>query len=193
MILGLTGLAGCGKDTAAAHFVARHGYERRAFADPMRDALYRLNPIVRLHGHDRRLAQLVDLAGWDAAKRQVPEVRALLQRFGTEVGRAMWGEDFWVERATAGACPGDRLVFTDVRFDNEAAAIRALGGRVIRIDRPGAGLEGTTATHASEQGVEADFTILNSGDDLAAFYWQVENVLLLFAVPAATDTERVVA
>ena len=42
MILGFAGPAGAGKDTAAAHLVAHHGYERRAFADPMRAALYAL-------------------------------------------------------------------------------------------------------------------------------------------------------
>jgi hypothetical protein len=42
------------------------------------------------------------------------------------------------------------VVISDVRFRNEVDAIRAAGGVVWRIDRPGAGLTGSAAAHASE-------------------------------------------
>lgn len=38
----------------------------------------------------------------------------------------------------------------DVRFQNEVDVIRAAGGHVIRITRPGAGLQGTAGQHSSE-------------------------------------------
>ncbi len=171
MILGFAGLAGVGKDTAAAHLVERRGYERRAFADPMRTALYALDPLVRVHGSQHRLTALVDTLGWDQAKRGVPEVRRLLQRFGTEVGRTMWGDDFWIDQALRGVAPGDRIVVTDVRFPNEGDAVRALGGRVVRIDRPGAGLGGAEGAHESEaHEIAADAVVVNDGSlgDLVA-------------------------
>ncbi len=43
-----------------------------------------------------RVRDLVDDIGWDKAKVQYPEIRELLQRMGTEVGRALYGESFWV-------------------------------------------------------------------------------------------------
>ena len=102
--VGLTGLARSGKDTAAAYLVEHHGFTRFAFADVMKDAVYALDPLVevsdpadpdglRMHA---RLAQLVDTCGWDGAK-EYPDVRRLLQRFGTEMGRGLFGEDFWVD------------------------------------------------------------------------------------------------
>jgi len=43
------------------------------------------------------------------------------------------------------------VVISDVRFVNEVEAIRAAGGHVWKIERPGAGLTGAEAQHASEQ------------------------------------------
>jgi hypothetical protein len=58
------------------------------------------------------------------------------------------------------------VVIPDVRFSNELAAIRKAGGEVWRIIRPGAGLSGEAAHHASEHGIEdgdCDRIILNDG------------------------------
>lgn len=43
------------------------------------------------------------------------------------------------------------VVISDVRFINEVDAIRKAGGHVWKIERPGAGLTGAAAQHASEQ------------------------------------------
>lgn len=62
---------------------------------------------------------------------------------------------------------GDVLIVADdVRFAEEAAAIRALGGLVVRIERPGAGLDGAAAAHPSEAGGvgPVDVVIVNDGD-----------------------------
>lgn len=149
MIIGFCGLAGAGKDTAAAHLVERHGYRRIAFADPMRVALERLDPFVQIGAAHLRLSHIVAARGWHEAKKE-PDVRRLLQRFGTEVGRNLFGTDVWVDLALDGVEPGERIVATDVRFANEAAAIVRLGGIVVEVQRPGAGLAGTEAAHASE-------------------------------------------
>lgn len=162
-ILAFTGLARSGKDTAAARLLEHHGYRRIAFADQLRTALYALDPYVTTRGGTHSLRYLVDRHGWDQAK-TVPDVRRLLQRFGTEVGRTLWGTDFWVERATTGITPADRIVFTDVRYPNEADAVHRLGGQVIEIRRPGAGLTDATGTHASEaMAFDADQVIVNDG------------------------------
>ncbi len=53
----------------------------------------------------------------------------------------------------------DRVVADDVRFANEAAAIRALGGTVVEIRRPG--LSRLAGGHVSEAGVAADTVVDN--------------------------------
>lgn len=76
MLIGLCGYPGVGKDEVAKYLVTRYEFCRVAFADAMRDDLYKLNPII---GSVWRLADLVDTVGWDVAKRMFPEVRRLLQ------------------------------------------------------------------------------------------------------------------
>jgi hypothetical protein len=132
MIIGLSGYAQSGKDTVAEMLCLNYKYHRRAFADPMRDAIYTLNPIV--FNLNSRVADLVDEHGWDVAKAN-PEVRRLLQVFGTEVGRKMFNLNFWVDIALAGLNDTHRVVLADVRFPNEAEAIKNLGGQVVRINR----------------------------------------------------------
>ena len=46
MIIGLTGYARSGKDTVAQILVDKFGFTRVAFADPIRDFCYQVNPIV---------------------------------------------------------------------------------------------------------------------------------------------------
>lgn len=176
MIIGFCGLAGAGKDTAAAHLVERHGYRRIAFADPMRVALERLDPFVQIGAAHLRLSHIVAARGWHEAKKE-PDVRRLLQRFGTEVGREMMGEDVWVDMALRGVAPGDRVAITDVRFPNEAAAVRRLGGIVVEVQRPGAGLAGSTGAHASEaMAFERDHVLVNDGE--LADLWAATEALL---------------
>ena len=116
--------------------------------------------------------------------------RYALQQLGTEWGRSCY-ENVWVDyalRVYTKLQTGDfyyepktglryfpsnewargkkNVVITDVRFDNEAEAIRAAGGRLWCIDRPGAGLRGSYAAHASEKGIDeklVDKYLQNSG------------------------------
>lgn len=138
MILGLSGYARSGKDTVADYLVYNYGFTRMAFADPMREALYRLNPrinVAEMIGVS--LQDAVDNLGWEGLKDVSPDIRGLLQRMGTEVGREMFGENLWVNYALDKAAAIDRVVFADVRFVNEAQSIRDHEGFLWRIERPG--------------------------------------------------------
>jgi hypothetical protein len=136
MILGLSGYARSGKDTIASYLVEKYGFTRMAFADPMREALLRLDPHITLSGMSVPLSTAVKGLGWEALKEDSQEVRQLLQRMGTEVGREMFGEDVWVDYLMRQAHQYDRVVVSDVRFHNEARAIHRTLGSVWRIDRP---------------------------------------------------------
>lgn len=114
--------------------------------------------------------------------------RLFLQRYGTEAHRDVFGEDFWINAALPTPYarnygddaydahlgnqkrleeryPGvDILVVTDVRFENEAARIIALGGEVWEVRRPT--LEHSDA-HASEQPLpdrQIDYVIVNDSN-----------------------------
>lgn len=150
MIVGLAGYARAGKDTAGTYLVGHFGFQRRSFADTLRAVLLATDPMVPAGRHATvrgdapsfvPLHHLVDMFGWEEAKATEPDsaygVRALLQRLGTDAGRRHLGENVWVDAAMRDL--PERTVFTDVRFPNEADAIRAAGGKVVRIVRPGTG------------------------------------------------------
>lgn len=140
MIIGLSGYARSGKDTIADYLVENHGFIKLSFATPMRQALYNLDPeITDLSGLIYGFRQAVNLFGWEDMKLYFPSYRGLMQRMGTEVGREMFGEDFWVQQALKQVMPGTNVVFSDVRYQNEANAVQASGGEVWRVERPGVG------------------------------------------------------
>lgn len=184
-IIGVTGVAGSGKDAIAHILVSEHGWTRIALADPMKRAVADWFGFTddQLHGPSARRNEVDER--WGITPRHT------LQQLGTEYGRAMH-EDLWVRYAVDCAkrvlddergltvyearrgvlrvpvererCPG--VVIPDVRFENEAAAIRATGGRVWRVVRSGAGLAGLAAQHVSEteqSAIEADYNIINDG------------------------------
>lgn len=71
----------------------------------------------------------------------------------------------------------DLVLVTDCRFVNEAAAVRAAGGRVWRVLRPGVGLTGEAALHPSEieqdrpemlEHIELEISNTGTLDDLEA-------------------------
>ncbi len=172
MIIGLSGYAQTGKDTVAQHLVEHYGFTRIAFADPIREALYALNPMItdipELLGV--RLSWLVDRLGWEFVKQDSGQVREYLQRMGTEVARNQWGQDFWVDLAMKKAGNIANVVITDVRFPNEYDAIVANGGEVWRVEKPGVV---AVNAHPSETALDSypfRRCVLNNGskDDLYA-------------------------
>jgi hypothetical protein len=160
-IIGLVGFARTGKDTAAQTLIDDFGFERLSFADPIRNAIYTLNPYVTEAG--LRLQNLVDMLGWDACKTQYLEVRRLLQVFGTEVAREQWSDSFWVDLGFSQMKPDGKYVITDVRFPNEAEAVKAHGGRLWKIIRPGVGPVNGHASDSFIDQIECDTLIRNDG------------------------------
>lgn len=147
-VIGLSGYARAGKDTIA-HFLAERGYVRASFADYIRTALYALNPLV---SEDRRVSDVVDAYGWEVAKVERPEVRSLLQRLGTEVGREILGDNVWVDLTFRNMPDASNVVIADCRYPNEAQVVKELGGEIWRVVRPG---HGPANTHQSEIGLDA--------------------------------------
>lgn len=175
--LGLNGYARSGKDAAASVLVAE-GWQRLAFADVLRDMAYAIDPYVLVGGYSQtdfvRLTTLVDNEGWDRAKERYHDVRRLLQRLGTEAGRDILGKNIWVNTAFNRIEPGvPGVVFTDVRFPNEADRIKAAGGQVVRIVRTGIG---PVNAHASDNSLE-DYVfdaVLYNDDSLDSLHDKVK-------------------
>lgn len=187
-LIGISGRKRTGKDTLAGFLVAGHGFTRLAFADPLKAIVAELNPAIPAYtalGSDdpddawRVQDELdscksdTDPAGWEGAKAE-PEVRRLLQAQGEAVRRHL-GENVWVDATINKAhyllAEGKPVVIPDVRYPNEAERIKALGGIVVRVNRPGTA-EGTSSTdlHISETALDGyDFDVIVTNDSDVAF------------------------
>ena len=173
MIIGLSGYAQSGKDTAAELLCLNYDFKRIAFADAIRESISRLNPML---GNGIRVGEMAEDYGWDVAKNN-PEVRRLLQVMGTEVGRQLFGDDVWIDivMRQIDANPEQNWVVTDVRFPNEANAIKSRSGYMLRVNRLN---HHAVNNHASEHAMDNymfDNVIFNDGtlDDLS------DNVFML--------------
>jgi hypothetical protein len=165
VIIGLCGAAGAGKNTVAGR-LAQHGYRCAAFADPLYAAVSAITGLTVEELQDRSRKE--NALGWISCS-----PRRLLQTLGTDWGRNMIHEEIWVMATMQRieASPEFDYCLTDVRFPNEAAAIKARGGVVWRVVRPGFGvLDGETARHESERGVPSEYIddeVVNGGGILA--------------------------
>lgn len=161
-IIAFTGLAGSGKSTAAAHLVRHYGFHRVRFAGPLKNMMAALGCTEREIDGDRKEQPCALLGG------KTP--RYAMQTLGTEWGRDLITQDLWIrawQKAVDELSPGTPVVVDDCRFPNEAEAVRAAGGVIVRIERPGAG---TASVHASEQQqIDVTMTIRNAGDSAAVF------------------------
>jgi hypothetical protein len=139
-----------GKTTAADRLVERHGFDKFALAEPIKE-------IARRE------------FGWDG--RKDARGRRLLQEIGS-VGRH-YAHDIWLERFAARLTAEDpsRAVVDDLRLAREVEFLRRLGFRCVLVTRPARlvprveGVDDTTGheteTEIGQVGVDAE--IENSG------------------------------
>lgn len=165
-LIGLTGYAQSGKDTVASILVEKYGYTRIAFADKIRDFLYGINPMVAC-SPTGYLQDLVNLVGWDNAK-QEPQVRRLLQDLGISA-RELIDENIWITAALSKVNEDERVVVTDVRFENEAIMIKLMRGQLWRVKRVGFGPVNEHVSESELDGYKVNQIFVNNGsiEDLA--------------------------
>jgi hypothetical protein len=173
-IIGLAGKARSGKDLLG-NYLVRLGFNQMAFANNLKEACRSVFNLSYndLHGDKKD--------SFDEFWRMTP--REILQKVGTECFRKNFGEDVWIRslRALMTDFPDDDIVITDVRFKNEAEAIKSWGGRVFKIIRPDAP-EIATSNHSSEHDLDDwdgwDGIIMNDST-IEEFYKNAANILHL--------------
>lgn len=175
-LIGLHGFAQCGKDTVGKYLVENYGFTRVSFADAVRDALAALNPYIATRTNGvRLLSELLKEWDWERAK-QEPNVRELLQRMGTEVGREIFGQTVWLDIADRKLDGLERAVITDCRFPNEVGLVKVNGGEVWRITRKGVG---SINSHVSDKGLSDEYIdrTIENDSTLEALYARVDELM----------------
>ena len=132
-IIGICGLIGHGKDTAAG-FLIEEGFERISFAGVLKDAC------ANIFGWDRILLEGTTDEGrewretvdeWWSKRLDIPNFtpRLALQQVGTDVLRTHFHPDIWVAACERQVEMSEKdIVISDCRFFNELQAIKNLGG-----------------------------------------------------------------
>ena len=138
-LIGICGLIGSGKDTIAGTLVGI-GWKRYSMAKPLKDmtaALFNW-PRDMVEGDTKESRQWREQRDdwWSERLGREVTPRRALQYMGTEIMRQNFHDDIWV------ACMekfyaenGPHIVISDIRFPNEIAAVRRLGGEIWHVHR----------------------------------------------------------
>lgn len=170
LIIGLAGRARTGKDTIADRLCDQHNFKRYAFADPVRAGV-------------KAAFNLTDDSFQGIAKEiTIPWIgrspRELMQTFGTEYARRMIKPTIWLDVASRfiEQHQPERLVITDIRFQNELDWVREHGGVIWHIRRP---VAAEVAQHSSERDLPhlPHETIIHNDDTIIALQRAVDKLV----------------
>lgn len=140
MKVAIVGKLHSGKTTTAQALVDHFGYQRMAFADPVKEVSGVMLAAFENHFAPPRvkvapytIAQMNDM-------KKHPSIRKLLQVVGTELGREWRYNTFWIDQLTRKVTRAESLgvhsiVVDDCRFPNEADALRAHGFTIVKLVR----------------------------------------------------------
>lgn len=174
ILIAFAAMAEGGKTTSAKILVEHYGFTRISFAAPLYDML-EAGGFGRPKTPEEKAAIIPGVGvSW----------RHAAQTLGTEWGRRCIREDIWTTLALRKCTdPDGRYVIDDCRFENEAEAVRGLGGTVVHITGRKSSIKEEAKAHESEKGlsfyVGEDYALDNSGT-LVELRSRLEN--LLYAV-----------
>jgi len=183
MILGLNGLKGSGKDTVAAYLIKEYGFERRAFADPMKKSMAAFLGVdfhmIEQWKNDLHIKIVVEDDRNPSKHIAEKNFRTGVQDYAEDGHRGVFGQNFWLDWTLPKDAfySGRKIVVTDVRYPNEAMRIHNCDGFVVNIVRPDLTSDDS---HKSEQPLEnreIDFKLVND-ETLDVLFLRTENMLV---------------
>lgn len=151
-LIGLGYRARAGKDTVGSILEQSFGYEPCSFADKLKQLCYSLS---ESHDSGDEFKETVQLCGLTGRQLLIAVGKALREHVSPNV---------WIDALNLPEALDycGRIVITDVRFPNEAAKIKELGGILIEVRRPGLP-DDLDETETAGAAIKWDHTIVNAG------------------------------
>ena len=174
MIIGISGKAGSGKDTAAKMLEVLYANPDISYEDFVNKRYKNFTDIQIVHFADslKETAQvLFRISEWETNTQEGKKttinwigktVRELLQGIGQGLRDAI-DPNLWVKILFANTEGWSNYIIADVRYPNEVYAIKERNGVLIRIDRKGAGAGNHSSETALDNYKEWDVHIENNG------------------------------
>lgn len=138
MIIGFVGLINSGKGSAG-DILLKKNFIKESFAKGVKDVVSLMFNMPRhlLEGdteESRKYREQNDIF-WSSKMNKSFTPRMAMQLIGTDVGRNIFHEDFWIHSLQNRMDLKNNYVITDVRYYNEMEWIKSQGGLVINLIR----------------------------------------------------------
>jgi len=152
-LVGISGKKHSGKDTMAQAFITTLSdikVIRMAFADPLKDEVCKACGVTR-----------------EFLEANKSLFRPILQWWGTEFRRKLFGENYWIDRTfeRIAVSVADVVLITDMRFKNEMAAVEKWpAGVTIRIERIGQDVKDPHPSEVDLDDATFDYKLSNVSD-----------------------------
>ncbi len=154
-IIAIMGKKNSGKSEASRHLELTHGFKRISFADPIKCMLLSLGLSSEELWGGRKEDPSELLGG------QTP--RQAMQILGTEWGRNLIHKDIWTSAWKIQVSKYSKaVVVDDLRFLNEAQAVKELGGRIILIERAEIVSKDMHSSEVEFEKIPHDIKVLNN-------------------------------
>jgi len=177
-IIGLSGKIGSGKTNAAKAISNLTGglFEIKGFAKALKKCASIMLGVDEDYMYDQKYKNILVLDDGTT-------LGEFLQKFGTEVGRALYS-DIWVDALLHSMDDDGNYVIDDVRFKNEADALSDRGAILIRVNGDPAGVRANSKrdpNHPSETDLDDyekfDYVLNTDGMSYAETENNIRNIL----------------
>ena len=175
-IIGITGFKHVGKSTAAKYLESK-GFTRHNFKDAMAQEIKDNFPdLLREIAYTRDWDNGMESAIEDLFIEKPPLMRALMVNYGTDLRRKE-NPRYWAGQWGQALCPELNTVADDVRFLNEAEAVKREGGIIIRLERDGVTTGGDHASETEQLQIVPDYTIKTKDGDIEDLHRQLDDII----------------
>lgn len=181
MLIGFTGKAGVGKSTACKMVMedlpdVKHINFKDGLVRELKEKFPDLLEQIAIETGGEGVDSLFST--------KPPLMRTLMQNFGTDVRRKD-DPDYWIEQWMKSVLENQQfhIVCDDVRFINEANALKKLGGTLVRITRDDITNTGSHQSEVEMDQIEVDVTISGVAGDHENLHKQVRELYTPELIP----------